>query len=194
MRADTDRNRRRLIASAAHLVARQGIGVRMADIAERADVSAATAYRHFGSVEEILAEFRFGVGQRLLQYSRRQTTTGVELLEAVSLHWVELVVKHGDAMVHTRSEIGYLQRLRTGARYLTVQADALRLPIAEAARELGVVDPGDQGMFLWNILFDPREIFDLIATAGMPQEIAGRRLVSAFCGAVQAWDREPPAP
>lgn len=162
----------------------------MAEIAERADVSAATAYRHFGSVEDILAEFRFGVGQRLLEFSSRQTVLGVALLETVSLHWVALVVKHGDAMVHTRSEIGYLQRLREGARYLTVQADALRLPIAEAARELGVPAPGDQGMFLWNILFDPREIFDLITTVGMSQEHVGRRLVSAFCGAMQRWDHD----
>ncbi len=187
MRADTDRNRRRLIASAAHLVARRGPGVRMAEIAERADVSSATAYRHFGSVDEILAEFRFGVGLRLREFSERQTAGGVALLEAVSLRWVALVVKHGDAMVHTRSEIGYLQRLRGGARYLTVQADALRRPIAEAARELGVPDPGDQGMFLWNILFDPREIFDLIATVGLTEEQVGHRLVAAFCGALQRW-------
>jgi len=162
----------------------------MAEIAERANVSAATAYRHFGSVDEILAEFRFGVGQRLREYSARQKVRGVALLQTVSEHWVGLVVKHGDAMVHTRSDVGYLQRLRDGAQYLTVQADALRLPIAEAARELGVPDPGDEGMFLWNILFDPREIFDLITTVGMSQEHVGRRLVSAFCGAIQRWDRD----
>jgi hypothetical protein len=37
-----------------------------------------------------------------------------------------------------------------------------------------------------DILFDPRKIFDLIATAGMPQEIAGHRPVFASCRAMKA--------
>lgn len=187
MRSDTDRNRRRLIAAAAYLVARRGTDVKMTDVANRADVSAATAYRHFGSLDEILAEFRYAVGLQLREYSARETLGGVELLEAVSLCWVTLVVKHGRAMVYTRSRVGYLERLRDGARYLTVQADALRRPITEAAGELGVPDPGDQGMFLWNVLFDPREIFDLITTVGMTKERVGQQLVAAFCGAISRW-------
>ena len=187
MRSDTDRNRRRLIAAAGHVVARRGIRVKMADIAERADVSPATAYRHFGSVDEVLTEFRYGVGLRLREFSAASELHGVALLEAVSRKWVALVVKHGSAMVSTRSQVGYLERLRGGARYLTVQADALRLPIAEAARELRLADPGDEGMFLWNLLFDPREIFDLLTTAGMTEEQVSRRLVAVFCGAVRGW-------
>lgn len=159
----------------------------MTDVASRADVSAATAYRHFGSLDEILAEFRYGVGLQLSEYSAQETSRGIRLLEAVSLRWVTLVVKHGRAMVHSRSRIGYLERLRGGAKYLTVQADALRRPITEAATELGVPDPGDQGMFLWNVLFDPREIFDLITTVGMTKERVGQQLVAAFCGAISRW-------
>ncbi|WP_410602339.1 TetR/AcrR family transcriptional regulator, partial [Bacillus sp. SIMBA_008] len=56
MRSDTERNRRRLIKAAAYLVARRGSSVRMTDVAERAEVSPATAYRHFGSVDEILSQ------------------------------------------------------------------------------------------------------------------------------------------
>lgn len=161
----------------------------MADIAERAQVSTATAYRHFGSVDEILSEFRYRAGLRLLEFSRAQQSTGLQLLQAVSLHWVRLVVKQGLAMVHTRSQEGYLMRLRDGARYLTVQADALARPIAEASDELGVDDPGDQGLFLWNILFDPREILDLMTAVGLDEDEVGRRLVAAFCGALGAWER-----
>lgn len=160
----------------------------MADVAERAEVSTATAYRHFGSVDEILAQFRYEVGERLLEFSRAQESRGVALLEAVSQHWVDLVVKHGGSMVHTRSDEGYLARLRSGATYLTVQADALLVPISEAAAELGIADPGDEGLFLWNILFDPREIFDLLETVGLDKRAAAARLVSAFCGALRGWD------
>jgi hypothetical protein len=112
---------------------------------------------------------------------------GVELLAEVSSEWVRLVVRHGRAMVPTRSDEGYLARLRSGARYLTVQADALSRPIAEAAAELGLPNPGDAGHFLWNILFDPREIFDLMDTVGLSEDQVSRRLVSAYCGTLRGW-------
>ena len=161
----------------------------MVDVAERAEVATATAYRHFSSVDEILAEYRFDVGLRLLEFSQKCDSTGVALLTDVSREWVRLVVKHGGAMVHTRSDVGYLERLRSGARYLTVQADALQRPIAEAATELRLSDPGDEGMFLWNILFDPREVFDLLRTVGLSEERVAARLVGAFCGAIAGWQR-----
>lgn len=192
MRSDTERNRRRLIRAAAHLVSRRGTAVKMVDVAERAEVSTATAYRHFSSVDEVLAEFRFDVGTRLLEFSRKNESHGIALLESVSREWVRLVVKHGGAMVVTRSGEGYLARLRSGARYLTVQADALKTPIAEAAAELGIPDPGDEGLFLWNILFDPREIFDLLHTVGLTEDLAAHKLVSAFMGAMRGWSNVTP--
>jgi hypothetical protein len=90
-------------------------------------------------------------------------------------------------MVHTRSDEGYLSRLRAGTTYLTVQADALLPAVAEAAAELGIADPGDEALFLWNMMFDPREIFDLLQATGMSEQDASRRLFSAFCGAMVAW-------
>lgn len=190
MRSDTERNRRRLIKAAAYLVARRGSSVRMIDVAERAEVSTATAYRHFGSVDEILAQFRFDVGNRLLEYSRKCEGTGLERLALVCEYWVRLVVKHGGAMVHTRSEEGYLARLRAGAPYLTVQAEALLPVISGAAGELAIEDPGDEALFLWNVLFDPREIFDLLRTVGLTEEQTARRLFAAFCGGLVGWSRD----
>lgn len=187
MRSDTERNRRRLIKAAAYLVARRGSSVRMTDVAERAEVSPATAYRHFGSVDEILSQFRFDVGERLLAFSEKCDDHGLTKLEAVCEHWVRLVVRHGGAMVHTRSEQGYLERLRDGLPYLTVQSEALLPAIAEAAEELGIDNPGDEALFLWNMMFDPREIFDLLRTVGLSEEEAARRLFAAFCGAMSGW-------
>lgn len=187
VRSDTERNRRRLIKAAAFLASRRGTSITMADIAERAELAAATAYRHFSSVEEILTEYRFDVGLQLLRFSQKAESHGLQLLEDVSAEWVRLVVKHGRAMVHTRSDQGYLARLRSGAHYLTVQADALARPIAEATGELGIPAPGDEGQFLWNILFDPREIFDLLDTVGLTEAEVARRLVSAYCGSLRGW-------
>jgi AcrR family transcriptional regulator len=159
----------------------------MTEIAKHAEISTATAYRHFASVEDVLAEYRYNVGHKLRDYSLKQTSGGLELLEAVSRKWVDLVVRHGGAMLHTRSGEGYLARLRTGAYYLTVQAEALARPLEEACEELGIEPLGDEAMFLWNILFDPREILDLINTVGLSKDQATARLLAALRGALAGW-------
>ncbi|KUM42102.1 MULTISPECIES: TetR/AcrR family transcriptional regulator [Micrococcaceae] len=193
MRSDTQRNRRQLVKAAGQLFASRRGTISMTDVAKHAEISTATAYRHFASVEDILAEYRFGVGEKLRDYSlKQQEMSGVELLTAVSRKWVDLVTRHGGAMLYTRSGEGYLARLRTGAYYLTVQADALERPLREAVEELGLPPIGDEAMFLWNILFDPREILDLITTVGLSKDQVTARLISALKGALAGWseDRE----
>ncbi|HOQ53664.1 MAG TPA: TetR/AcrR family transcriptional regulator [Micropruina sp.] len=187
IRSDTARNRRQIIKAAADLVAAEGPNVRMSDVAERAEVSLATAYRHFSSVDEALVQYRMDAGLKLYAHSVSSEARGLELLKDVSDYWITLVLRHGRVMVTTRSREGFLKRLRSGARYLTVAADALDEPIRQAAAELGLPDPGDEGMFLWNMMFDPREIFDMVETLGLTQEQVGQRLVGAFCGALQGW-------
>ncbi|MFJ6535104.1 TetR/AcrR family transcriptional regulator [Paenarthrobacter sp. NPDC091711] len=188
MRSDTQRNRRQLVKAAGQLFASRRVTISMTDVAKQAEISTATAYRHFASVEDILAEYRFGVGEKLRDYSlKQQEMSGVELLTAVSRKWVDLVTRHGGAMLYTRSGEGYLARLRTGAYYLTVQADALERPLREAVEELGLPPIGDEAMFLWNILFDPREILDLINTVGLTKDQVTARLISALRGALAGW-------
>jgi AcrR family transcriptional regulator len=191
LRSDTLRNRKLIVKAAGKLFA-EGRQATMADIARSAEVSTATAYRHFASVDDVLARFRFEVGSELLHFSGQQEATGLELLRIVSTKWVSLVVMHGRAMVHTRSGEGYLARLRSGAAHLTVQADALQAPLRDTCLELGIRDPGDQAMFLWNVLFDPREIFDVIETLGLSAEDTADRLVATLVGALKGWSRYDP--
>ncbi|MCA4134076.1 TetR/AcrR family transcriptional regulator [Arthrobacter sp. M4] len=190
MRSDTQRNRRQLVKAAGQLFAARRGPISMTDIAKQAEISTATAYRHFASVEEVLSEYRFGVGEKLRDFSLKQESSGLVLLEAVSRKWVELVVRHGGAMLYTRSGEGYLKRLRQGAFYITVQADALERPLRETCEELGLEPLGDEAMFLWNILFDPREILDLINTVGLNKDQATTRLVSALKGALSGWSED----
>lgn len=190
MRSDTQRNRRELIKAAGQLFAARRGAISMTDIAKQAEISTATAYRHFASVEDVLAEYRFGVGEKLRDFSLKQDSSGVALLEVVSRKWVDLVVRHGGAMLYTRSGEGYLARLRQGTYYLTVQADALDRPLRETCEELGLEPLGDEALFLWNILFDPREILDLINTVGLNKDQASRRLVAALKGAMTGWSED----
>lgn len=196
MRSDTQRNRRQLIKAAGELYAARRGPISMTDVAKEAEISFATAYRQFASVDDILAEYRFGVGEKLREFSLKQETSGLELLAAVSRKWVDLVVRHGGAMLYTRSGEGYLARLRQGAFYLTVQAEALERPLREACEDLGINPLGDEALFLWNVLFDPREILDLINTVGLKNDQAAARLVSALRGALSGYsqDRTSPEP
>lgn len=192
MRSDTERNRRHLLRAVGGLDLRVGDPVKMSDIAERAEVSAATAYRHFSSVADLFAAYRTEVGEQLLAYSRALPDEGRRWLHLVCREWVRLVLAHGGVMVRTRSDDGYLRRLRSGAGYLSAQAEALRGPVGSAALECGIADPGDVGLFLWNILFDPREVFDLRDTEHLDAEQITERLVGAFMGALHGW-RHPTA-
>jgi AcrR family transcriptional regulator len=193
MRSDTARNRRALIKAAGRLFARTTDPVTMSDIAREAQVSTATAYRQFDSVEELLSAFRHSVGLELRGYAATVTGSGYERLQAVSRHWVDLVVEHGRAMVGHRSPQGYLARLRAGVDYLTVQADALADPLAETIAELKLPALGDEALFLWNMLFDPREILDLVDTVGLSPSEAADRLTATLRGALAGWAEQGPA-
>lgn len=186
LRIDMQRNRMLLVDAAGQLFG-AGRSATMSEIAAEAGISTATAYRHFASVDDVLAAYRFEVGQELLEFSRAAEDEGLELLNAVCHKWVRLVVQHGASMVHTRSAEGYLARVRAGAYYLTVQAEALERPLEEAARALGIQHPGDEALFLWNGFFDPREIYDLIGSLDLTAEQVSARLVRTFTAALTGW-------
>lgn len=187
MRSDTERNRKNLIQAAARLFERSETPISMTEIAAEAGVSVATAYRQFTSVEEVLNAYRQDVGQLLLDYSLEQTCSGLLKLEKVSRYWIKLVRERGAAMVPMRNRRGYLERLWEGAEYLLVQADALRPALREAMAEMELPDIGDKAVFLWNILFDPREIFDLLDTVGLTEKQVGTQLMSVLVGGLRGF-------
>lgn len=187
MRSDTERNRRNLIQAAARLFEKADGPISMTEIAAEAEVSVATAYRQFSSVEEVLNTYRRDVGVLLLEFSQQQTSRGLQRLENVSRYWIKLVRERGAAMVPMRNRRGYLERLWEGADYLLVQADAVRPPLREAMEEMGLPDIGDKAVFLWNILFDPREIFDLVDTVGLSEKEVGTQLMSVLVGGLNGW-------
>jgi AcrR family transcriptional regulator len=187
LRSDTERNRRNLIQAAVRLSTRTDSAVNMTEVAREAEVSPATAYRQFASVEDILGEYRFEVGCRMRDYGRTLESTGLDRLAALCSCWVNLVVEHGGAMVTTRSRRGYLERLREDTLYLTVQAEALEQAVRESADELGIPDVGDEALFLWNLLFDPREILELMDTVGMDRDEVSAQLFAAYRGALVGW-------
>lgn len=190
MRSDQQQNNQRLIQAAALLFTRSEGSISLADVAKEANVSIATAYRHFESVDDILTTYRREIGHRFRDFSKAQKSGGFVLLEDVSAFWVKLVLDHGAALVHRRSHRGFLARYLQHEEYMSGQIEALDRPLREMTLLLGIdAVPGvhDEAAFLWNILFDPREIFDLHSTLDLSSDQISRRLVHAFRGALSGW-------
>lgn len=167
-----------------------GTSVTMNTIAEHAGLSVATAYRHFPSLESIFEAYMFDVAQELRAYSLALDTPGAHQLPLVARKWVDLCLVHGPATVHMRSRRGYLERLHRGADYLLTLRDALLRPIVQAGESHGLtLDPEteERALFLWNILFDPREILDLHTEMGLTAAQCAEQLLAAFEGALPNW-------
>ena len=189
MRRDAIRNRRRLLEAAGEILRTNPGAAAMPLVAERAGLSVATAYRYFPSFDELLGAYLHCVIVQLRNYSHDCPKTGLALFEDVAAEWARLLRTYGTAMVQARSRQGFLARLHGGDELITSVRDAWERPIRSVMRHLGVPDEHfDHALFLYNLMFDPREILDLIG-AGLPEQVALRNLVQAYYGALRGWAR-----
>lgn len=110
LRADGQRNRDRIVAAAAELVARDGAQASLEEVAQRAGVGSATLHRHFASRRALLeAVFRAGVAQLC---ERAATVPGDEPGAALAA-WLEEVT------VYTATHRGLATALLAGPDGLT---------------------------------------------------------------------------
>ena len=156
-------------------------------VAERAGLAVATAYRYFSTVEELRTAYLQDVVVRLRNYSHDCPKTGVALFEDVVGEWARLLHTYGPAMIQIRSRQGMLQRLRAGDELIVALRDTWERPIRGVMRHLEVPDLHfEYALFLHNIIFDPREIADLVG-GGLPESQALRGLTGAYLGALRGW-------
>lgn len=188
MRSDTERNYRTLLRVAEELFAHADETVTLTQIAKEANIAPATAYRYFGSLDGLVTAFRMEVNRELVAFSEGCDEEGLDLLAALCRQWVDLVAQHGHAMAQVRSRQGYLTRLRAEAPDIASHAAAMRRPLAEACRALGIPDPGDEALHFWNALYDPRDILDLRGTLDLPIDDLAARLFTVLCAALTAWN------
>lgn len=158
-RSDTKRTRERLIDALNQWVADRGAPPeRLADVAELAGVSTATAYRHFASVDDAIRAFVLQLPIRaaeLFEQSRSGEGDAIEAFTAWNLAWVQACEEHGELAVHLRSPQGFLER-RDGGEPVINFACAQIEPLLDRLE-------GDTTMmlFMWNVTSDPREVLDL---------------------------------
>lgn len=192
-RIDAVRNRARLIEAAGSLF-RKDENATMPEIAKRAELSVATAYRFFPSLDDLRAEYLRLVIAELAEYSKNCAAEGEDLFTDVLGEWLRMQSTYGDAIIHLRSREGYLSRLHAGDPVITTVRSAWERPISHLldALNLDSIDIED-ALYLFNIMFDPRDIRDLYRQRSWSYEEIAARLSHSYCALLQSWTSEEKA-
>ncbi|GAA1256452.1 TetR/AcrR family transcriptional regulator [Arthrobacter pascens] len=186
-RRDTVRNKRRLLNAAGELLREDPQNASMPAIAQKAELSVATAYRYFPTLEELHKEYLHGVLVNLRDYSLGSPLHGKALFEDVVARHVKLLETYGPAMIQLRSREGFLTRLHRGDEVIGTLHEAWERPVREVIRELGLSEGlFDFALMFCNSHFDPREVDDLLKNRGSLSEAAAIRMfINAFYGALK---------
>ncbi|MBX5272718.1 TetR family transcriptional regulator [Rhizobium sp. NLR17b] len=160
----------------------------LADLAKAASMSTATAYRYFQSLEEVSQAYLVRIMTELRDFSVPREETGSALLYIVSRFWIGVVIEHGQVLVQVRSRRGFLDRLRRQVSSTVLGVEARRRAL------LGVLAENDlpasmleDAAMLYNTMFDPREILELINLRSMDPDRVNHVLISSFVGAMRGW-------
>jgi AcrR family transcriptional regulator len=192
-RVDSRATRQKLLVALRRLLDHGHTQVTLQTVAEEASVSTATAYRYFGSVEDaVLAyilEFPDQVAAAFAERSHGES--GVARFELWCRTWVELVDEGwGTSLIYLRSPEGFLARRAQGEAVISAVCRHLEPLMGEALEELGAsADTLDVALFVWNAIYDPREILDLRRTLRWTRARIEQGLWAMFLGSLREYDR-----
>lgn len=190
LRSDTRRNHRQLLKAVGELAREDPDQLTMQAVASRAEIGPATAYRYYSSLDDVLAAYVLSVVEQLRDFSATSTAKGRPLFDSVVNEWVDLLAEHGPALVQLRSRLGYLERLRSGNAIIVALRDAWSEPVRGLLDDIGLPDTMvEYALFLANMMFDPREIQDLLRQTEMSRQEIITRLTEAYGGALRGWAR-----
>ncbi|MFJ4208068.1 TetR/AcrR family transcriptional regulator [Paenarthrobacter sp. NPDC089675] len=190
LRRDALRSVGQLLNATGALLRLDPAGATMQAIAERANVSVATAYRYFPTLQQLHTEFLYSVLVNARDYSLACQLNGKELFLDTTTKWVQILAIYGKALSQIRSPQGFLDRLDRGDITAVVVFETWERPIREALREIGVSERHFRhALLLFNSLFHSREVIDLHETEGFSADEIANLLAESFYGAVQGWAR-----
>ncbi|KIH99577.1 TetR family transcriptional regulator [Streptomonospora alba] len=190
LRSDTRRNRRRLLEAVGELAREAPDQLTMPAIASRAEIGPATAYRYYSSMEEVLAAYVLSVVEELRDFSTASSAEGRPLFDSVVGKWVDLLAEHGPALVQLRSRRGYLERLHAGNEIIATMRNAWLRPVQGLLDDIGLShEMIEYALFISNMMFDPREIQDLLQETDLCRREVVTRLTEAYGGALRGWAR-----
>lgn len=185
VRSDSVRNEQALVEAVGELLKEDPESATMPAVADRADLSLATAYRYFPTLDALHRRFMLSVVERVLGETESLAETGEARFTAILRRWLTVVDEYGPAMVLVRSREGFLTRLGQGEPQTVVLDRIWGRAIRGMMEDEGV--PSEQyeyALSLYNALLNSREILDLRVARGMDDEQLSRYLLAVFKGAL----------
>lgn len=193
-RKDVLRNNRAILRATGELLQEDPSAVTIAAVAERAGLSVPTVYRYYASAEALLGRYMLEVLEELRDFSHDCDAPGVELFDRVLEEWGRLVDEYGAGLAQLRSRRGLLERLHAGDAQIATQRDAWERPLRRVMRAEGIDDAlFENVLFLYNQMFDPRELRDLRGQ-GLAMNEAIALMRPAFLAAVHRWGTDGARP
>lgn len=192
-RKDVVRNNRSILRAAGEIIRVDPTALTIPAVAERAGLSAPTVYRYYPSAEALLSRYMIEVDAQIRDYSHDSDIPGPELFDDVLREWGEIIAVYGPGLVQLRSRKGFFERLDVGDTAMVIVREAWERPIRRLLRAHGVDDDYFEGaLFLFNMMFDPRELLDLTGR-GMSMTEALTVLRAGYLAALRGW-QEASAP
>lgn len=182
-RPDAVRNRQRLIDCVGELLA-SGEPVTLSAVSEKSGVSRATTYRNFESAADAIDTY---IGEFLGEFEDAVSTEGAVTasLDEATAAWGDLVAIRSIALTHVRSTEGFLARVHRGEPLISRIDRVIRTALAhEPGFETASDAQLDYGVFLWNLLLDPREMLDLAQATGVSIARATEQLSKTYRAAL----------
>lgn len=180
--------REQLIDAMEQLLGAGKLPATMSDLGKAAGISTATTYRYFQSLEDVAQAYLIRIMTELRDFSVPRDETATSLLYVISRFWVDVVIEHGPVLVQVRSRRGFLERLRRQVTSTVLGVEARRRAL------LGVLAENDlpatmleDAAMLYNTMFDPREILELINLRSLDPDRVTHVLISSFVGALKGW-------
>jgi len=160
----------------------------MSDLGKAAGMSTATTYRYFQSLEEVTQAYLIRIMTELRDFSVTREETGTALLYVISRFWVDVVIEHGQVLVQVRSRKGFLERMHRQVASTVLGVEARRRALLGALAESGLPSTMlEDAAMLYNTMFDPRDILDLINIRSLDADRVTHVLISSFVGALKGW-------
>jgi AcrR family transcriptional regulator len=191
LRADAARNRKLLLAAAAHEFGERGLDASVADIARRAGVAKGTVFRHFPTKDDLIAAI-------VLDRITGLTDVGEALLDAPEpgaalLEFLTVAARQSQQLDLSFLQVGELSAEATRSRARMLQViDAL----VDRAREHGDVRADITGTDVVALMCAPNYIVSSLPDA--PPELWQRYLAIIFDGlrseGARPLPQPPPAP
>src|SRR2546423_4463610 len=191
-RVDSRATRRKLLVALRRLLDHGHADVTLQTVAEEAGVSTATAYRYFGSAQEAVVAYilEFPDEVAAVFAERENGEQGIERLALWCSTWIELVDEGwGTSLVYLRSPEGFLARRAEGDPVIDAVCRHVEPLMSDALDALELsTDTLDVALFLWNAVYDPREILDLRRTLRWTRARIEHGLWNMFLGSLCGYD------